>query len=171
MNKTYRICLIGILLLSTAGCDQLTKQVAKAELVSARPVSLLNNLVRLEYAENTGAFLSIGEHLPGPVLLLASSLLAGAVIFILVRLSLQNRDVRPSLLIGLSLIAGGSIGNLIDRFLNGGAVVDFMNVGIGRLRSGIFNVADVAILIGVLVLILFMGKKSSNKEVVSQLIE
>src|SRR3954447_4491651 len=95
MNKTYRICLIGILLLSTAGCDQLTKKVAKAELVSAGPVSLLNNLIRLEYAENPGAFLSIGEHLPSPILLLSSSLLAGAVLFILVRLSLQNGDVKP----------------------------------------------------------------------------
>jgi signal peptidase II len=152
------------LLLSTAGCDQLTKQVAKAELVSARPVSLLNNLIRLEYAENTGAFLSIGEHLPGPILLLVSSLLAGAIIFILVRLTLQNRDVKPSLLIGLSLIAGGSIGNLIDRILNGGAVVDFMNVGIGQLRSGIFNVADVAILIGVCVLMLFMSKKPGKRD-------
>jgi signal peptidase II len=166
MNKTYRICLIGILLLSTAGCDQMTKQVAKAELVSAGPISLLNNLIRLKYAENRGAFLNIGEHLPRPFLLLVSSLLAGAVIFILVRLSLQNRDVKPSLFIGLSLIAGGSIGNLIDRFLNGGAVVDFMNVGIGRLRSGIFNVADVAILIGVFVLILFMSKKPGERDAV-----
>ncbi len=162
MNKTYRICLVGALLLSTAGCDQLTKKIAKAELVSAKPVSLLNNLIRLEYAENTGAFLSIGEHLPSPILLLFSSLLAGVVIFILVRLSLQNRDVKPSMLIGLSLIAGGSIGNIIDRVLNAGAVVDFMNIGIGRIRSGIFNVADVAILIGVFVLILLMSKKPSK---------
>ncbi|HEX8890347.1 MAG TPA: signal peptidase II [Pyrinomonadaceae bacterium] len=164
MKKTYRICLIGILLLSTAGCDQLTKQVAKAELVSAGPISLLNNLIRLEYAENRGAFLSMGEHLPGPILLLISSLLAGVVIFILVRLSLQNRDVKPMLLIGLSLIAGGSIGNLIDRVLNAGAVVDFMNVGIGQLRSGIFNVADVAILIGVFVLILLMSKQPAKRD-------
>lgn len=164
MKKTYRICLIGILLLSTAGCDQLTKQVAKAELVSAGSVSLLNNLIRLEYAENRGAFLSIGEHLPGPILLLLSSLLAGAVIFILVRLSLQNRDVKLSVLIGLSLIAGGSIGNLIDRVLNAGAVVDFMNVGVGRIRSDIFNVADVAILAGVFVLILLMYQRPGKRD-------
>ncbi len=162
MNKTYRICLIGILLISTAGCDQLTKKVAKAELVSAKPVSLLNNLIRLEYAENPGAFLSIGERLSSPILLVSSSLLAGVVLFILVRLSLQNRDVKPSMLIGLSLIAGGSIGNIIDRVLNAGAVVDFMNIGIGQIRSGIFNVADVAILIGVFILILFMNKKPSK---------
>lgn len=165
MNKTYRICLIGILLLTTAGCDQLTKKVAKAELVSAEPISLLNNLIRLEYAENPGAFLSIGEHLPSPILLLVTSLLTGIIIFILVRLSLQNQDVKPTVLIGLSLIAGGSIGNLFDRVLNAGAVVDFMNVGIGQIRSGIFNVADVAILIGIFELILFMSKKPLTRPV------
>ena len=164
MNKTYRICLIAVLLLSTAGCDQLTKKIAKAELASAKPVSLLNNLFRLEYAENTGAFLSIGEHLPSPILLLLSSLLAGVIIFILVRLSLQNQDVKPSTLIGLSLIAGGSIGNIIDRVLNAGAVIDFMNIGIGRIRSGIFNVADAAIMIGAFILILFMSKKPSKMD-------
>ena len=156
--------MIGILLLSTAGCDQLTKKVAQAELVSTRPISLLNNLIRLEYAENRGAFLSIGERLPSPILLLFSSLLAGAAIFILVRLSLQNRDVKPSMLVGLSLIAGGSMGNLIDRVLNAGAVVDFLNVGIGQIRTGIFNVADVAILIGVFVLILLMSKKPGHTD-------
>ena len=164
MNKPYRLCLIALLLLSTAGCDQLTKNIAKTGLVAAGPVSLLNNLIRLEYAENPGAFLSMGEHLPSPIILLLSSLMAGIVIFILVKLSLQSRNVKSSMLIGLSLIAGGSIGNIIDRVLNAGVVVDFMNIGIGQLRSGIFNMADVAILTGALVLMLSMSKKPSEPD-------
>lgn len=167
MNRTYRICLIGILLLSTTGCDQLTKKVAKAELVSAAPISLLNDVVRLEYAENPGAFLSIGEHLPSPILLLCSSLLVGAVILLLIRLSIQNRDVKLTTLIGLSLLAGGSLGNLTDRVLHNGVVVDFMSVGIGRVRSGIFNLADIAILIGGFGLMLVIGKKPDKLDTVS----
>jgi lipoprotein signal peptidase len=80
MNRTYRIFLISILLLSTTGCDQVTKRVAKAKLISAGPVSLLNDVIRLEYAENPGAFLSIGEHLPRPILLLVSSILTAGLI-------------------------------------------------------------------------------------------
>jgi signal peptidase II len=151
--------LIGFLLLLTTGCDQLTKNIAKTKLISSAPISLLNDLIRLEYAENPGAFLSIGEHLPSPILLLLSSVLVSAVILLLVKLSIQKRNAKLATLVGLSLLAGGSLGNLIDRVLHNGVVVDFMSVGIGRMRSGIFNLADVAILIGVFVLMLVTGKK------------
>lgn len=167
MNRTHRICLIGLLLLSTTGCDQLTKKVAQAELMSAAPISLLNDVVRLEYAENPGAFLSIGEHLPRPILLVLSSLLFGFIIFLLIRLSIQKRDVKLTTLIGLTLLAGGSLGNLSDRVLHNGVVVDFMSVGIGRVRSGIFNFADIAILIGVFMLMRVMGKKPDKTDTVS----
>lgn len=164
MRKTYRICLIGILIFSTVGCDQFTKTIAKAKLASTEPVVLLDNLIRLEYAENSGAFLSIGEHLPSPVILFLTSLLTAIIILIIARLSFQNQKVKQSLIIGLALIAGGSIGNLIDRLLNAGVVVDFMNVGIGQIRSGIFNVADIAILAGVFILIIFMGRNPSKTD-------
>jgi signal peptidase II len=154
--------LIAIMLVSTAGCDQLTKKVAKDELALSEPVSLLNDVIRLEYAENPGAFLSIGENLPGPVLLLFSSVLVGVVIFLLLKLSIQNRTVKAATLVGLSLMAGGSIGNLLDRLLNAGAVVDFISLGIGPIRSGIFNLADVAILTGAFFLLLSMNKKSGG---------
>ena len=49
-------------------------------------------------------------------------------------------------------LAGGA-SNLIDRFTHGGYVVDFINLGIGSLRTGIFNVADIAITLGVLILL------------------
>lgn len=47
----------------------------------------------------------------------------------------------------------GGLGNLLDRIMNDGRVIDFMNLGIGPLRTGIFNVADVCITIGVVLLI------------------
>lgn len=55
---------------------------------------------------------------------------------------------------GLRLALGGAIGNLIDRVRFDGLVIDFMNLGIGPLRTGIFNVADVAISVGAVLLIL-----------------
>jgi signal peptidase II len=51
-------------------------------------------------------------------------------------------------LIGFAFIAGGGFGNLIDRIFQGGRVSDFINVGIGTFRSGIFNMADLAVMIG-----------------------
>ncbi len=52
-----------------------------------------------------------------------------------------------------SLVLSGGLGNLVDRIINDGRVIDFMNIGIGSLRTGIFNVADVCITVGVVVLV------------------
>jgi signal peptidase II len=54
----------------------------------------------------------------------------------------------------IALVAGGGIGNLIDRLAYNGAVIDFLNVGIGGLRTAIFNVADVAVFLGAAMLII-----------------
>jgi signal peptidase II len=162
VKRTYRVYFIILMLLSTAGCDQITKRVAKAELASSEPVVLLDNIIRLEYVENPGGFLSIGEDLPRPILLLLSSLVAGLLMILLFTLILRDRGARPMVLTGLSLIAGGSIGNLADRLLNGGAVIDFVSLGIGPVRSGVFNFADIAILAGAIVLALLMIRGSSE---------
>ena len=51
-------------------------------------------------------------------------------------------------LVAVSLFVAGGIGNLIDRLANDGRVIDFMQVGVGWLRTGVFNVADMAITLG-----------------------
>ena len=62
-----------------------------------------------------------------------------------------------------ALIIGGGLGNLIDRILNQGAVIDFMNIGIGPIRTGVFNVADLAILAGIFIFAAFYAKKRHNQ--------
>jgi signal peptidase II len=64
--------------------------------------------------------------------------------------------------IALSLIVGGGVGNLIDRALRGW-VVDFLNIGIGDFRTGIFNVADMAIVLGFCILLFSSSYKNGNK--------
>jgi signal peptidase II len=56
--------------------------------------------------------------------------------------------------LGAALVAAGGLGNLWDRLVAGGLVIDFLNLGIGPLRTGIFNVADLAIVAGVVLLAL-----------------
>jgi signal peptidase II len=162
MNRVHRIWLIALLLLSTAGCDQISKRVARAELSSSEPVSILKGLIKLEYDENHGAFLSIGENLPAPIFLSFSFVFVAAAVFLLI-LGVRKQDVNLRTLIGLSLIAGGGIGNLIDRLWNVGAVVDFMRVGIGRVHTGIFNFADVAILTGAIVVLIMLSNGGRKK--------
>jgi signal peptidase II len=58
--------------------------------------------------------------------------------------------------IAAALVCGGGLGNLIDRFSQHGYVTDFLNLGIGSVRTGIFNVADFALLFG-LGMLVFSG--------------
>lgn len=144
------------------GCDQAAKAVARDSLAGRETIVLFGGAIRLEYAENTGAFLSLGAALPDH---LRSLLFVGGTGLIVAGLLIAmarggHGSTAGSL--GLALLAGGAVGNLIDRLIYGGAVVDFVSVGLGSLRTGIFNLADVAITTGVvLVAIRGWGKAQS----------
>ncbi|HOX92833.1 MAG TPA: signal peptidase II, partial [Spirochaetales bacterium] len=65
-------------------------------------------------------------------------------------------------LILLACIIGGGLGNLGDRLFNGFAVTDFLNFGIGKLRTGVLNVADLSVTFGALALIAYEFKVSKK---------
>ena len=152
MRRKNRLLLAGILILATLGCDRLTKALAVAKLRFSFPVSLFGGLLRLEYAENTGGFLSLGASLP-PVAHFAIFIVAVIVFLTVVGLILV-RSARLGVLevVGLSLVGAGGLGNLWDRLFHDGTVVDFLLIGYRGLQTGIFNVADVAITTGVVLL-------------------
>lgn len=149
MTTRWRLALLSLVMLSCVGCDQAAKAMARDSLVG-RTISLLGGAVRFEYAENTGAFLSLGAGLPSGMRSLL--FVGGTGVIVLGLLIAMARDGQGSFAssLGLALLAGGAVGNLIDRVAYGGAVVDFVSVGLGGLRTGIFNLADVAITTGVL---------------------
>ena len=131
---------------ATIGCDRATKHVAATELSDGLVRSYLADTLRLEYAENAGAFLSLGAEWPRPVR--AAVIGAGNALVLLLLLVGVRRGWPAPRLLGVALFVGGAVSNLMDRIAHG-AVIDFMNVGIGPLRTGIFNLADVAIMLGV----------------------
>jgi len=135
-----------ILCLTTVGCDRLTKKLAVNHLAGAPPQSYLKNTIRLQYAENSGAFLSLGAELPEGIRT-AILTFGVAVLLIVVAILAIRRRWTGVPLSGVALMWAGGVSNLIDRAFNG-SVVDFLNVGIGSLRTGIFNVADVAVMLG-----------------------
>lgn len=148
-----RLSLIAVILLVSVGADQITKVIAKDYLLREGSQSYLGDTVRLQYAENSGAFLGFGdvfseELRAGLFIIVVSVVLLALFIYLLIA-----RHLNAMTLIALSLILSGGLGNLIDRIFLNGTVRDFLNVGIGRLRTGIFNVADMAIVAGVLLLL------------------
>jgi signal peptidase II len=137
--------LVSLLLLSV-GSDQLSKGLAGIYLRPGAPLSFCGDVLRLEYVENSGGFLGFLGGLPEEVrfrLLTfgVAGLLAAAAFFILWKGWFDRRSAALT-----TLVVGGGLGNLIDRLVNEGKVIDFINIGIGGFRTGIFNLADVYIL-------------------------
>ncbi len=154
MRSIPRFIVVMLTLSCCVGCDQVSKSAARSLLHSGVTESLFADSLRFQLTENPGSFLSLGASLPEQ---LRFSLFTAAVAVILIGLvgaALFGRRLSTVRFVALALLAGGGISNLIDRLINDGRVTDFLNVGIGTLRTGIFNLADMAILAGALLLIL-----------------
>jgi len=144
------------------GCDRVTKEMAKTHLMYQEPRSYFHDTFRLEYAENTGATLGLGDSLPKVLSfwLLSMVPLAALIIAFAYVISRLNKFSAFKLFCFCLIIAGG-LGNIIDRIIYDRHVTDFMNMGVNNIRTGIFNVADVCITAGVIGL--FIAYNSKNR--------
>ena len=161
MRAIPRFVVVMLTLCSCVGCDQVSKSAARSLLHAGVTESLFADSLRLQLMENPGSFLSLGASLPQHLRFTLFTAAVAALLFGLVCASLFARRLSTSRFIALALVAGGGISNLIDRLLYDGRVTDFLNVGIGSLRTGIFNLADMAIMAGVLLLVLRKGAPTS----------
>ena len=136
--------------------DCASKRAAEFHLVPAQvPHEFLGEVVRLTLAYNPGAAmsLSLGAHSR-----VGFSLLALAALVVMAHLYRRTAPGDRQAAAGLALIAAGAAGNLIDRIRSARGVVDFIDVGFGNLRFWTFNIADVAILLGTVVLVLALRR-------------
>jgi signal peptidase II len=148
--------LVGVLLvLAVVGLDQGTKRLARVRLEGRPPVALAGGWVTLRYVENEGAFLSLGSRLPREARMAAFILFPLVVLGAMAASLVRRRGLLGwGTLAGFALIVGGGAGNLIDRLFRDGRVGDFLLLGRGALHTGVFNVADLAVLAGCAVLLL-----------------
>lgn len=163
MRTRLRLLLLALVMASTIGCDRVTKHMATALLADKPTQAFFADSVRLVYAENTGGFLSLGAGLPPVVRTSLFTVMTGLVLVVLLVSLFRSRwSFWRSL--GLALFVAGGISNWVDRVING-SVVDFMNVGVGWLRTGIFNFADIAIMVGITLFVLseLSGRGTPNK--------
>jgi signal peptidase II len=147
MTKIGIRLVLLIAICATIGCDRVTKHIAATTLSGTQSRSFLADTFRLEYVENAGAFLGLGAGWPLPVRTALFGMGNAVLLVALAVTAMRLRWPRPALL-GVALFVAGGASNLLDRFTYG-KVIDFMNVGLGPLRTGIFNVADMAIMLGV----------------------
>jgi signal peptidase II len=142
--------------------DFLTKMWAMNSLTFGYPVPVLGDFFRLTYTHNPGAAfgINIGEH--SRLFFLVLSLIALLVLGLIYRSTPARDRLR---LLAVALVSAGAIGNIIDRLRFDAGVVDFLDFGIGGYRWPIFNVADMAVSVGaVLLLISFYFEEKDGDE-------
>jgi signal peptidase II len=139
---------LTLLSLAVLVVDQWTKVLAEDHLLGSGQVVLIPGFVNLTLVENTGVAFGLfaaGGNTLGVVILSLLGLMAlSLVLYYFWRTPETNRTV----LVGLALILGGAVGNLVDRLMSG-SVTDFIDVYVGRYHWPTFNAADSAIVIGI----------------------
>jgi len=163
LTLTQRLSRIGIIALSCVALDQLTKAIAKSYLNLSDTHAFLADTVRFRLAHNTGAFLGLGDSLPESARQMLFTLGVGALLIGVLIYAVLSKAVDRVGLIALALIFSGGASNLGDRIAYGGYVVDFVQMGIGPLRTGVFNVADMAIMAGAFLLLFDAFRKSRSE--------
>lgn len=142
--------------------DQFTKSIIENTLFLNQVIEVIPNFFNIVYIKNPGAafgiFSDAGTY--RVIFLVAVSSIAVALIAYLIG---QSEGVPP--VIGLSMIGGGAIGNLIDR-AKYGEVTDFLDVYVGSYHWPAFNVADSAITVGVglMIFIYYIESKAENND-------
>ena len=150
--------LIMLVIFINAGCDQVSKMAVRQSVGYHEPVRLLDDNFILMKVENRGAFFGLGEDLP-PVAKTAGLLILPALAMLSILLfTLMRPELSKTISLSLGCIVGGGIGNLFDRFMHG-SVTDFLHIDLGGIfKTGIFNLADVSIFLGMILLLLNIRK-------------
>lgn len=157
--------IISIVVFSTVACDQSTKVAARSVLKGKGIIPVINDFFLLHYVENEGAFLSLGASWPPYLRFILLVLVSLGVLIVVFVYMIKDKNLSTLQITALSFVTGGGIGNLIDRIIFQGQVTDFMNMGIGNLRTGIFNFADFFIMAGcgLFLVSLLRGKRPADE--------
>jgi signal peptidase II len=141
--------------------DVSTKLLVQRHFHLYQQVDIIGEYVRLTYIYNPGAAFGIQVGQYSREIFLGLSLIALVALVAMYWFTPMADRVR---LTAISLICGGAIGNLIDRVRSEAGVVDFIDVGIGTLRWPVFNVADMAVTTGAIVLALSLWKEEQGPQ-------
>lgn len=144
--------------------DLITKAVAVATLApSGAPNPVFGDWFRFALVYNPGA--AFGLHL-GPYSRWLFMALTGVALVILWRLYKESVDTDVRRVLAVALVAAGAVGNVIDRIRSSVGVVDFIDVGIGVHRWPTFNVADIAVSSGAILLAIVLWQEERRAAVV-----
>jgi len=139
--------------LGIVGLDQLIKYLVRQTLPFNESLPVMEPILYWTYVRNEGAAFGFFQGMNWILVLCAVIVICGALVYIL------SQRPQPTIVAALALITGGATGNLIDRLVFGG-VIDYIDVKIWP----VFNLADMAIVAGSLLIIMFVVFCSQEEE-------
>lgn len=165
--KNIRWSFLLLMLTLNFGCDQISKKIVRTEISDYEHISIIKDRFTLLKVENTGAFLSLGDQMPYIFRLI---ILTGLPLLFLcygLYYLFVKKNLPVMMQVALCFLIGGGIGNLYDRIIYG-SVTDFMHMDFYIIQTGVFNFADISIMIGIGILLFQSIRSSTTKQQAEQ---
>lgn len=166
MKISKRSIYIIVLIIINIAIDQISKFWVRANVATHSESEIWGQTFILTNVENKGAFLGLGSDLNPTVKIILLLILPVVVLGLVLRHIIKERSMDQMSLFGYCCIIGGGIANVYDRFIYG-SVTDFWHIDLGGVfKTGIFNIADVSVTSGLIILIVasFIGRKKVTEE-------
>jgi signal peptidase II len=159
VNEGGKAVTYGGLVVGIVALDQITKLLAQRLLPPYEPVRVLGDFFRLTYIYNPGA--AFGLHL-GPASRYIFLTLTVVCVVVLIGWFRGTPSADRLRLLAISLVTAGALGNFIDRLRSSRGVIDFFDFGIGAARWPVFNIADIGVTVGAILLAISLWREDRD---------
>ena len=161
LDKSERNLFITTIVFLSIALHQISKIWVRNNFESYIENSIIGDVFKLIKVENTGAFLGMGSELSETLRILLLIVLPIIVLISITIYTYIDKALDQISIIGFSLIIGGGIGNIFDRIVYG-SVTDFLYLDFGGIfKTGIFNIADLSVTTGMILILISSFKKNS----------
>ncbi|MDU8885869.1 signal peptidase II [Yeosuana sp. MJ-SS3] len=161
--KLSRSAFIIVLIVVNIALDQISKVLVRIYVAYNEIIPLIDDYLIMTKVENKGAFLGMGSDLNPILRLILLLILPTVVLLFVLHYVFVNKNIDKMSLVGFACIIGGGLANLYDRIVYG-EVTDFLHIDLGGVfRTGIFNIADMSVMLG-MGLLLFGNYKHGKLE-------
>jgi signal peptidase II len=140
------------------GCDQFSKKMVRAQVGPMEYIEVLDEYLILTNVGNNGAMLGFGKDFSPALKIALLQVLPMLVLLAMLLRILGNDQLGTFTIMAFACVIGGGMGNLVDRIFQG-YVTDFFQIRLGPIKTGIFNLADVSVTLGVLFIIMLAIKQ------------
>jgi signal peptidase II len=160
-SRKLRLTILFLVFAVTVGCDQTSKHIARNRLSQRGSITLPGGVGELRLANNPGSFLGLGTAFSPSLRRAVFTVGVGTGLMILFAWLVGRARLNWLPFLGLALAMAGGISNLLDRITQQGDVTDFIFIQVGPLHTGVFNVADILIVLGLAMVAVAIWKQQT----------